>query len=117
MAAPDTERGRPERGLGRLGSCRSAEQTAGDGLGTCAVRNRQSRDPHILLAASLAAAAAPSPRPQRTTGGPSAGRADRQKLRFLSKSTIRNESDADCFGYFGHKKKSPEFYISLHAFT
>lgn len=114
MAAPDTERGRPERGLGRLGSCRSAEQTAGDGSGTCVVGNRQSRDPHILLAASLAAPAAPSPRPQRTIGGPSTGRADRQKLRFWSKSTIRNESDADCFGYFGIMGKKKKRSRILH---
>lgn len=92
MAALDTELGRPESDFGRLGSCRSAEQTAGFGSGTCVVGNRQSQGPHILLAASLAALAAPSPRLQRTTGGPSAGSRLRQNLRFLSKGTIKNEN-------------------------
>lgn len=73
MAAPDTELGRPERVLGQLGSCQSAEQTAGFGSGTCVVGNRQTLGPHILLAASLAVQAEPSPHLQRTIGGPSTG--------------------------------------------
>lgn len=71
MAAPDTELGRPGRDFELLESCRSAEQTASSGSGTCVIGKRPSQGPDILLAASLAAPAAPSPRRQRTTDGPS----------------------------------------------